>query len=145
MSNSNREVVTAWFEQVWNVGDEAAIDRLMLPSTRFHGLPSPDGQPVVGPAAFKPFVQAFRQAFPDIRIRVLRTVSEGELVACHCAVTGTHRGAGLGCDATGAAVQIEGMAIAVIRDGRIAEGWNCFDFMTLYQQVGMLPPLSPAE
>ena len=38
-------------------------------------------------------------------------------------------------------LDIDGMAIAVIRDGQIQEGWNCFDFMSLYQQVGMLPPL----
>ena len=101
MDISNRDVVTSWFEQVWNAGDEGAIDRLMSASAKFHGLPSVDGGSVVGPAAFKPFVQAFRQAFPDIKIRVLRTVSEGELIACHCGVVGTHSGPGLGVEATG--------------------------------------------
>ena len=145
MSTSNREVVTAWFEQVWNAGDEDAIDRLMSTSAKFHGLPSAGGDSVVGPAAFKPFVRAFRQAFPDIKIRVLRTVSEGELVACHCGVVGTHSGPGLGVEATGAPIEIYGIAMAVIRDGRIQEGWNCFDFMSLYQQVGMLPPLPATQ
>src|SRR4051812_39267339 len=113
----------------------------MAPAAKFYGLPTPDGGPVVGPAAFKPFFQAFRDAFPDITIRILRTVCEGDLVACHCGVTGTHKGRGLGVEATGAPIEIYGMAMAVIRDGQIHEGWNCFDFMSLYQQVGMLPPL----
>lgn len=145
MSNSNREIVTSWFEQVWNAGNESAIDRLMAPSAKFHGLPSPDGGPVVGPAAFKPFFQAFRDAFPDIRIHILRTVCEGDLVACHCSVAATHKGRGLGVEATGAPIKIYGMAMAVLRDGQIQEGWNCFDFMSLYQQVGMLPPLPAGQ
>lgn len=144
MSNSNREIVTTWFEQVWNAGDEATIDRLMSPTAKFHGLATPDGGPVVGPAGFKPFYHAFRQAFPDIKIRILRTICEGDLVAAHCVVTGTHHGPGLGIKATGSPIEIYGVAIASIRDGQVQEGWNCFDFMSLYQQVGMLPALPAA-
>ena len=144
MSNSNREIVTTWFDQVWNAGDESTIDRLMSPTAKFHGLPTPDGAPVVGPAAFKPFYHAFRQAFPDIEIRILRTICEGDLVAAHWVVTGTHRGPGLGIKATGSPIEFYGVAIAAIRDGQVQEGWNCFDFMSLYQQVGMLPPLPAA-
>lgn len=33
------------------------------------------------------------------------------------------------------------MGIARIRDGLIVEAWNAFDFLTLYQQIGMLPAL----
>jgi len=141
MSNALREVVASWFEQVWNNGDESAIDRLMAPTAKFHGLTSPGDDPIVGPAAFMPFYRAFRQAFPDIHIRVLRTVCEGNMAASHCVVTGTHHGDGLGTKATGSPVEIGGMVMAVIENGQIQEGWNCFDFMTLYQQVGMLPNL----
>ena len=141
MSELNRKIVETWFEEVWNVGDEGAIDRLMSSAARFHGLPSADGGPVIGPAAFKPFVQAFRTAFPDIRVRVLRTVCERDLVAAHCSVTGTHKGLGLGVEPSGASIQFSGVAIAVVRDGQIHEGWNSFDFLSLYQQVGMLQRL----
>ena len=89
MSNPNGELARSWFEQVWNAGDEGAIDRLMAASAKLHGLPAPDGGPVVGPAGFRPFYHAFRAAFPDLRVRVLRTICEGDMVACHCVVTGT--------------------------------------------------------
>jgi steroid delta-isomerase-like uncharacterized protein len=138
---TNRDLVTAWFDQVWNDGDEAAIDSMMGPQTRFHGL-NPDGSPVVGPAGFKPFHRQMRQAFPDIHFELRRIISEGDQVACHCVVTGTHTGPGLGPTPTGAAVRIEGMAVATVRDGRLAEGWNFFDFVTLYQKVGLLPALA---
>jgi steroid delta-isomerase-like uncharacterized protein len=145
MSNASREVAVSFFEQVWNAGDETAISRLMAPNARIHGLPSSDGEPIVGPAGFTPFYLAFREAFPDIRVSVLRTVCEGNLVACYCVVTGTHKGAGLGVEATGAAMEINGMVMAIIEDGQIEEGWNCFDFMSLYQQVGMLPSLPAGQ
>jgi len=96
MSISNREVALAWFEQVWNAGDEAQIDRLMAPGARFHGLPSADAEPIVGPAAFKPLFRAFRQAFPDMRIELLHIACEGRFVATHCLVTGSHTGSGPG-------------------------------------------------
>jgi predicted ester cyclase len=144
MSNPNGELARSWFDQVWNAGDERAIDRLMAPGAKLHGLPAPDGGPVVGPAGFRPFYHAFRAAFPDIRVRVLRTICEGDMVACHCVVTGSHRGAGLGVAPSKAPVEIYGVALALIRDGQIQEAWNCFDFLSLYQQVGMLPPLPKA-
>jgi steroid delta-isomerase-like uncharacterized protein len=141
MTISPREFAHSWFEDVWNKGDDMAIDRLMAPGARFHGLPSSDGAPIVGPEVFKPFFQTFRRAFPDIHVRVDRVVCEGELVAAHCHVTGTHLGNDLGVAPTNARIDIWGMCIAHVRDGQIHEGWNCFDFLSLYQQIGLLPSL----
>ena len=61
-----------------------------------------------------------------------------EMVALYCRVTGTHRGEGLGIAATGKPLDIRGMAMARIVDGKVAEAWNCFDFLSLYGQVGLL-------
>ena len=138
MSTSNRAVIEAWFERVWTAGDVSAIDELMAPSAIFHGLPPvPEGSPTTGPDSFKPFFARFRESFPDIKIVPMRTVCEGDLVACHCKVTGTHLGEGLGVKATDAPVDFEGMTFAVIRDGQIQEGWNCYDFQELHRQVGI--------
>jgi predicted ester cyclase len=34
-------------------------------------------------------------------------------------------------------INITGTCIARIENGRIVEGWNHFDFLSLYQQLGM--------
>ncbi len=141
MTVSPKEFVHSWFEDVWNKGDDTAIDRLMAPQAKFHGLPSSDGGPIVGPEAFKPFFQAFRRAFPDIHVDVDRVICEGDLAAAHCHVTGTHQGPDLGIEPTSAPIDLWGMCIARVRDGQIQEGWNSFDFLSLYQQIGLLPPL----
>jgi len=56
----------------------------------------------------------------------------------YCRVTATHGGPGLGVAATGRPVSVHGMTMARIADGRIAEGWNCYDFLGLFQQLGMV-------
>lgn len=142
MQSTPAEVVHTWFEEVWNQGLEATIDRLLAPTAVAHGLPTSDGLPMAGPEAFKPFYRTFRGTFPDIQVRILHAVSEGEFCAVRCAVTGTHSGDALGVPATGNAVSFSGMTIVRVRDGQIHEGWNTFDFLQLYQQLGVLPPLT---
>ena len=137
-----KKVALTWFERVWNQGSEAAIDELLAPDALMHGLAGPDGKPIRGPEGFKPFYRTFHGAFPDIRITVERAVEEGDMVAVHCRVVGTHRGEGLPVAPTRKPIELWGMAMARVRDGRIVEAWNAYDFMTLYQQVGMLPALS---
>jgi len=57
-------------------------------------------------------------------------------VAALCHVTGRHVGDALGGKATGKTVDFWGTTIGRVRDRRILEGWNTFDFLTMYQQVG---------
>jgi predicted ester cyclase len=38
------------------------------------------------------------------------------------------------------AVDFWGMTMARVKDGKLVEGWNSYDFMTCYQQMGVLPP-----
>ena len=75
--------------------------------------------------------------FPDIRVAVERTITEGDLVAAHCRVTGRRAADARG--APGTAVEFWGMCIARVRDGKIVEAWNSFDFLALYQQLGLMP------
>ena len=139
MSITPEAVSRDWFARVWNAGSEDAIHELLAADAQMHGLPTPDGKPVIGPQGFVPFWRKFRSAFPDIRITVERAVSQGDMVAVHCRVTGMHTGDGLGIAATQKPIEFWGMGMARSRDGKIVEAWNSFDFMTLYQQVGLLP------
>ncbi len=143
MPLSPNDVLHAWFEEVWNKGDDTAIDRFMAGSAEFHGLPTPDGRPIIGPDGFRPLFRSFRSAIPDIHVRVTQMVSEGDLAVAHCRVTGCHVGDGLGIPATAAAIAFDGMCLAQVRDGQIVEGWNCFDFLALYQQIGLIRLLEP--
>ena len=102
---------------------------------RAHGL---GPAPIVGRADFHAFYQGFRQAFPDIHVDVVRSVTEGDMVSVHCHVTGTHSGPGFGAP-SGRRVDFWGHCMARVQNGQLVEGWNTFDFLTCYQQMGLVP------
>lgn len=138
MSDEGKALVHRWFEEVWNKGRAEAIDEMFAEDGIAHGLSDEMGAPLRGPEHFKAFHQNFRAALPDIEVIVEDTVAEGDKVAARCTVRATHQGEGLGVAATNKPVEITGMSIVRIKDGKIVEGWNNFDFMKLYQQIGAI-------
>ena len=135
MADDRVTIAHEWFEQVWNNGDESAIDRLFAEDGIAHGLVDANGHELTGPSNFKPFCQGFRGAFPDLQIVVEDTVVEGDKVVARCTVRGTHRGDGIGMAATHKPVAFTGICIMRIRNGQIAEAWNNFDFATMNAQL----------
>jgi steroid delta-isomerase-like uncharacterized protein len=144
MTKENDALIRRWFEEVWNKGREEAIDEMFAEDGVANGLTDESGQALRGPAGFKPFFRKFREAFPEIEVVVEDTVAEGDKVAARCTVRGRHRGDTLGFAATQAPVEFTGICIGRIRDGKIVEAWNNFDFMTMFQQLGALQTLAPA-
>ncbi len=134
----NVALMRRWFEEVWNKGREEAIDELLAEDGVANGLADESGEALRGPVGFKPFFRRFREAFPEIEVTVEDTVSEGDKVAARCTVRGAHRGDSLGLAATNRPVEFTGICIVRVADGKIAEAWNNFDFMSMFQQLGAL-------
>ena len=130
----NKALVRRWFEEVWNKGRADLIDEFLAPNVAIYGL----GETLRGPAAFKPFHAAYRDAFPDVNIVVEDLVAEGDRVAYRWSATATHRGGGLGIPATHRAARFTGMGFARFENGKLLEGWNNFDQLGLFQQLGVV-------
>lgn len=126
------EVNRQWYEEMWNRRREELIDVLMSSDAVAHGL---GPEPIKGAGAFKPFFRAFVQAIPDMKIRIVRMIAEGDIVATHIHTTGTHTGDAFG-PASHKAIAFDGMIFARVANGQIVEGWNCIDFLAFYQQLG---------
>jgi predicted ester cyclase len=134
-------VIRAWFKEVWDEGNLDAIDRLFAPDGVAHGLGSDN---IRGPEGFKPYVTALRGALGDLEIEVVQTVTEGDRVAAHCHVVARHVGQLFAAPPSQQPVDFWGMTIVRVRDGQIVEGWNCFDFLRMYQQMGLVKdPAAP--
>ena len=134
MSAENKAMVRRWFEEVWNKGRVAAIDELLAPNGLVHGL----GGDMQGPAAFKPFHAAYRDAFPDVKIELEDLIAEGDKVAFRWSATATHRGNGLNFAATNRPVRFSGMGVIRVENGKLVEGWNIFDQLGMMQQLGVV-------
>jgi predicted ester cyclase len=137
-------IIRQWFREVWEGGDERAIDRLMAPDAVVHGLSGPGGAQLRGPDGFKPYFRAVRGALGDLRVDIRRVVTEGDICVAHCHVRARHTGESLGGPATGRPVDFWGMVMVQVRDGQLVEGWNCFEFLSMYQQLGWVhDPVTP--
>jgi steroid delta-isomerase-like uncharacterized protein len=137
-AKANKALVRRWFEEVWNKGRAEAIDEMFAADGIAHGLSDDAENPLRGPADFKPFHETFRGAFPDIEVIVEDMIAEGDKVAARCSVRGKHTGDHLGVAASNAPVDFTGVSIVRIKDGKIVEAWNNFDFMRMNQQIGVM-------
>jgi predicted ester cyclase len=133
MSATPDAVMREWFQEVWNSRRVDAIDRLMASNAKVHGLAA---EPIIGAGAFKPFHKTFCDSFPEFHIEVVQSLVDGDRVAVVCHVTGRHGGDALGGKATDKPVDFWGMTVGRVENGLIVEGWNSFDFLTMYQQIG---------
>ena len=138
MSEENKELLRRWFEEVWNKGRGEAIAEMFAADGIAHGLAGEKDAPLRGPAAFGEFHKNFHAAFPDIVVTVEDMIAEGDKVAARCTVRGKHTGDSLGFAATEKPMEIAGICIIRVENGKIAEAWNSFDFMSLYQQIGVI-------
>jgi predicted ester cyclase len=134
---ANETLLHRWFEEVWNQGRESTIDELAADDFVVHGLSDATPGPVEGRAAFKPFHRQLRAAFPDIHFTIEDALASGDKVFVRCRVTASHTGPGITATPTNKKVEITGMCLARVRDGKLVEGWNNFDFLSLYRQLGM--------
>jgi predicted ester cyclase len=79
---------------------------------------------------------------PDLQFDVdePNMVSEGNQVAAHSLVRGTHTGEPLfGAEPSGKELVWTHTDFVRVADGRVVERWSASDTLTLYQQAGVLP------
>ncbi len=77
-------------------------------------------------------------SLPDEEIEVLHLVVDGDLVAAHLRLTGTHRGVFRGIPPTGRTLTAE--LFDLVRfdaDGKLTERWGLLDWDALYRQMGV--------
>ena len=133
---SNKDLSRRWFEEVWNKRRSEAIDEMFATDGIAHGLEPLGRKPLPGPVAFRNFWERFCGAFPDLRVKVEDVIGEDDKTAVRFSFQGTHRGNHLGAPPTGKVIAATGMALIRWRNGQIVEGWNEFDAMGLFQQIG---------
>jgi glyoxylase-like metal-dependent hydrolase (beta-lactamase superfamily II)/predicted ester cyclase len=101
-----------------------------------------------GKAEVVGFFDMLNEAIPDLRMEVIDVFGDGDTVAVHWRMQGTFAGPGQfnGIDPTGARLDLTGVDVITVRDGRIARNDAYTDNMTIGRQLGLMPPLdSPVE
>jgi predicted ester cyclase len=135
MSDIERNKALAQREQeaFWAGGEAAIADELFAPR-----VTEGDGR-VVSPADLTAQMQMQRVAVPDVQIRVLDQVGEGDLVVSRLEITGTHLGEWQGIPPTGKRFTMSGLVMRQITGGKIAQRWDNLDWLGAFQQLGLIP------
>lgn len=134
----NKAILERFIEAI-STGDRSAWEEIV---DVFHYV---EHNPVWGSDSLPGSMSAYtmlRKAMPDLHFEVERSimVAEGNQVAAHSIVTGTHTGAALfGVAPTGKSVRWTHSDFVRIAEEKIVERWVSADTMTLLQQVGVLP------
>lgn len=84
-------------------------------------------------------------AFPDFAAEFRQQVVEGERVAMHWVLRGTHEGELFGVPPTRRSVQFQNVSIARVEGGRITQFNSEAGWLTVLMQLGVLPLLRPPE
>lgn len=123
----------------WLVGGNPdAVYDLYAPDAVIHSRYIPPNM-TRGVEAFKGYATYLRSAFPDIEIDDEDNIAQGDRVGMRWTMRGTHEGDFWGMPGTGKQVEVTGMDIFRIADGRIEDAWIETDYMTLLRQIGMIP------
>ncbi|MEV4128030.1 ester cyclase [Nocardia sp. NPDC049707] len=81
-------------------------------------------------------------AFPDWHWKMRNLLVDGDYIAVHFTVTGTHRGPFRGIEATGRRMTISEFTLYRLEDGKFADVWDHADMDALMRQIGQGDPLT---
>lgn len=136
MSEANKQVLRAFLEDVINRGQlERANDLVKEDFIELDPLP---GQQQ-GREGLKAVIAMLRAAFPDMHWVPNEMIAEEDKVVTRFTWTGTHRGVFLGIPPTAKAVEVKGVVIDRLEQGRMADSRILMDTMSLMQQLGVIP------
>ena len=97
-------------------------------------------QDVQGLEEAKQFYSMYLSAFPDFNATVEDVIAEGDKAVTRWTIRGTHQGEieEFGSP-TGKQVEIKGITIHRIEDGKIVEEWERYDNLSVMRQLGLVP------
>lgn len=132
----SKELIQLSVDEFYNIGDVDAIDRFYAADFVMY---EPSGTKNL--AEFKQSARVLFSAFPDLVLTIDDMVAEGDKVTKRWTARCTHKGEYQGIPATGNSVNVTGISIYRVADGKLAECWHHVDALTIMQQLGVLPPM----
>ena len=134
MSEQNKMVMHRAVKEVWNGENIAAVDELVSSDVVLH-LPTPGGE-IHGPEGVRQFYTTLQAAFPDIHFTIEDQIDSGDKVVTRWTCRGTHKGKFQGMSPTGKQINVTGIDIDRIANGKVVECWPIMDELGMMQQLG---------
>lgn len=131
MNQVTQDLARQWFEAVWNQRDPEIISVMARPDCIGHH----EGELSRGPADLEAMRERILALLPDLHVTIEDILSDNDDAVVRWRFTGTHSGeAGL-IPATHRRVSFTGMTWMKFQEGRIVEGWDCWNQAAMMQQL----------
>lgn len=87
---------------------------------------------------FKSYYNNYLVGFSDAKFTIIDAFGQGDKIVKHWNFKGTHDGVFFGVPATGKKVDISGVTLVKMKDGKIASEQDFMDFLDFYKQLGLM-------
>lgn len=129
-----RQILEEWYRRVWVEGDLDAIDEMFSPDTQAAGL-LPEMQ--MGPDDFRELVPMFLNMVETPSVSLDKFMEDSDWASALYSMRVTDASSGRPVIGTG-------QLFARFKGDKIVETYNSFDFMSFFEQIGLLPEQSMA-
>jgi steroid delta-isomerase-like uncharacterized protein len=134
LQDLNKAIAKRVFEEILSRGQYELVKDLYAKDFIDHGIHSDKNL-----AENQAVLKGWRQAFPNGVVVPQKFIAEEDLVTVYWVGRGTLIGGGDGLPGSGKKVELSGILIWRIIDGKIKEQWSAFDRLAMVQQLGLWP------
>lgn len=117
-------------------GDLDDLDNVVLPAYIEHAALPPGTPP--GVEGLKVLMRAYRVAFPDLTLSIEKYLEQDDTGCAVVRMTGTNTGSYMGAPPSGQTMDITGIDIVRVVDGKCSEHWGAQDDLGMLSQLGLL-------
>ena len=93
---------------------------------------------VIGIENFKAYYANFITGFSDVKFTMIDVFGQADKIVKHWNFSGTHTGDFFGIPASGKSVNVDGVTLVKMKNGKIAQEQDFMDNMVFMQQLGLL-------
>ncbi len=133
------KVIVLRAHEAWSRGHIEAIKEIYSPDYVWHFA----GDGILSLDDLIEDIMREEKNYPDKIVSTKDLISKGNKVISRYIIRGTHKGNRGEIPADGKKVEMEGIVIDLIENGKIVETWEVADLLSLYEQLGM--ELKPKE
>lgn len=128
----NKSVVQSYWDGKWNERKPEILDELLTQDVIHHG-----SSEINGIEEYKQIYGMYLSAMGETQIKVEQLVAEGDRVVSLVRIKGIHNGPLGDIPPTGKEINVRGLTVFRLVDGKIAEEWEILDELAMLTQLGL--------
>ncbi len=126
------------YERVWDdIVNKKQIDQINEEHFDNQVIMVTSPENIVGIDGFKAYYNNYLTGFSEVTFTILDAFGQGDKIVKHWRFQGKHTGDFFGIPPTGKIVDVEGVTLVKMKDGKIAQEQDFFDNLVFYQQLGL--------